>query len=319
MKQVAMIGFGRMGKMHFDILSSMPEFQVNYVVDNQAGQNITPIAQLETVLQDDALDGVIIAASSDAHVELIELCSRYHKKLFCEKPISYRVETLSQLQHTLRERGADVQVGLNRRYDPHFSELQNRLAEGEIGKIQVVKITNRDPKRPDLAFAKRSGGLIYDFVIHDLDMVNFLCNEPVTDMTILADALIEPKLKTFHDVDTALISFKLASGALVAIDVSRESGIGYDQRVEVLGEKGMLKVDNQYPTTFSHSNSQGRMGDLPHYSFVERYREAYKRQFQAYARWLNGEITCPPVGLEQILSAVALADRVSEKMASFNT
>lgn len=311
MKHIALIGFGRMGKMHFDILNALPEFKVKYVVDHKTGDNIIPVSELDSLLQDDELDGVVIATSSDAHVEMIELCSRYQKKIFCEKPISYQVDTLKYLQQTLSERNADVQVGLNRRFDPHFSELQRRLKQGEIGDIQVVKITNRDPKRPDLEFAKRSGGLIYDFVIHDLDMVNFLCDAEVIDIAILSDALIEPKLKEFNDFDTALINLKLDNGALVAIDVSRESGVGYDQRIEVLGQKGMLKIDNQYPTTLSHNHQQGRYADLPYYSFVERYHDAYKQQFRAYASWLAGEMTGPQVGLAQIISAVALADRIT--------
>ncbi len=311
MKHVALIGFGRMGKMHFDILNALPEFKVKYIVDHKAGDKLIPVSELESLLQDDTLDGVVIATSSDAHLEMIDLCSRYQKKIFCEKPISYQVHTLQQLQQTLSERNAAVQVGLNRRFDPHFSELQQRLKQGEIGEIQVVKITNRDPKRPDIEFAKRSGGLIYDFVIHDLDMVNFLCEAEVIDIAIISDALYEPRLKELNDCDTALISLKLGNGAVVAIDVSRESGVGYDQRIEILGQKGMLKVDNQYPTTLSHSHQHGRYADLPHYSFVERYREAYKQQFRAYASWLAGEITRPKVGLEQIISAVALAEKIT--------
>jgi len=311
MKQILLVGFGRMGKMHYERLNALPDIAVTYVVDHQAGDQVYPVSDLESLLQNESLDGVVIATSSDAHVEMIELCSRYHKKIFCEKPISYHVDTLRELQQNLSARDADVQVGLNRRFDPHFSELQKRLQAGEIGRPQIIKITNRDPKRPDLAFAKRSGGLIYDFVIHDLDMVHFLTNAAVEEIAIFSDALIDPRLKEFQDVDTALISLKLDSGALVAIDVSRESGIGYDQRIEVLGEKGMLKVDNQVPTTLSQLRSQGRSSDLPYYSFVERYQEAYQSQFQAYASWLDGALDNPVVGLKQMMAAVELADRIS--------
>lgn len=310
MKNILLVGYGRMGKMHHEGLNAVSGLSVKYVVDHLVGDHVHPLSDLESLLQSEAVDGVVIATSSDAHVEMIELCSRYHKKIFCEKPISYDIQALKALQNTLKQRGADVQVGLNRRFDPHFSELQKRIQAGDVGLPQLVKITNRDPQRPDLAFAKRSGGLIYDFVIHDLDMVHFLTDATVVDIAIVSGALIDPRLQDFDDIDTALISLKLNNGALVAIDVSRESSIGYDQRIEVLGEKGMLKVENQVPTTLSHLYSQGRMQDLPHYSFVERYQTAYQNQFQAYAAWLAGERNSPQVGLKQMVDAVALADKI---------
>lgn len=314
MKSVALLGYGRMGKMHAAILNQLPEFELKYIFDHHSGEDVLPVSELVNGLQDPELDGVIIATSSDAHIEMIDICSRYQKKIFCEKPISYQIESIRQLRETLTDRGSEVQVGFNRRFDPHYSALKQRLDDGEIGEAQIIKITNRDPVRPDLAFAKRSGGLIYDFVIHDLDMVDYLSETSVTDIAVFADALIDERLRAFNDYDTALISLKLDSGALVAIDVSRESGIGYDQRIEVLGQKGMLKVDNQTPATLMQRHEKGTYQENPYFSFVERYQAAYRNQFLAYADWLNDHLSAPAVGLDQLEKALVLADRISAKL-----
>lgn len=314
MKHIALIGFGRIGQMHYQLIQQLPGLNVKYVVDPVVRHDIeiTPLDKLQQVLTDPDISGVAIATSSDAHLELIELCMQHQKNIFCEKPISYDVGKLKSLKQKLLHHKARLQVGLNRRFDKDFSELKARIQQGEIGDIRIIKITNRDPKRPELEFVKRSGGLLYDFVIHDFDMLNYLTGKTVTDIAIQGDALIELQLQQLNDIDTAIIHLKLSDGSLAIIDVSRESGVGYDQRIEIHGATGLLKVENHCLSTITHHSESGGSNPNFKYSFVERYQDAYQQQFAAFRDLLSDEMAQPVVGINEIIAAVELADRTTK-------
>ncbi|WP_119344024.1 Gfo/Idh/MocA family protein [Facilibium subflavum] len=316
MKQVALIGCGRIGKMHYKNLKQIPDIKVKYIVDDYAQPQDYPealvqkTAQIDVVLSDKTLDACIIAASSSAHIELIEKAVQYKKHVFCEKPISFDVAKLRQLKQKIQDAGIKFQVGLNRRFDPDFLALKKAIDEGVIGQIQMIQITNRDPKRPDLKFVGKSGGLFFDFNTHDFDMVRFLANEEVVEVYAMGEALVEPSLKELNDIDTTLITLKLKSGALVMIDASRETNCGYDQRIEVLGDKGMVLVDNinQTKTSCLSAKTQNQL-ELPYWSFVERYKEAYLNEFTAFIDYLHDR-SSSPVGIDDMIYSVEIATAV---------
>ncbi|TNF65930.1 MAG: inositol 2-dehydrogenase [Gammaproteobacteria bacterium] len=315
MKNIVLIGCGRIGKMHFDNLAIIDSINVKYIVDDYINADdfseviVKKASQLEEVLSDDQVDACVIAASSSAHVDLIKKAIDFRKHIFCEKPISFDVNALNELAHLVKEANLKLQVGLNRRFDPDFLALKNAIDKQKIGSIQIIKITNRDPRRPDLKFVGKSGGLFFDFNTHDFDMVHFLSGERVKEVYAIGDALIESRLKELGDIDTTLITLKLDSGALVMIDASRETNFGYDQRIEVFGSKGMLKVDNFSPTNVSCISSNNlQQSQLPYWSFVERYHQAYLNEFKAFADYLNAsDDVGSPVGIDDMIQSVEVA------------
>ncbi|MFZ9035675.1 MAG: Gfo/Idh/MocA family protein [Francisellaceae bacterium] len=318
-QQVALIGCGRIGQMHLTHLQSMPNVTVKYIVDDKAkaedypGIFIYRQACLEEVLRDTSLSAVVIAASSAAHVALIEKAADYGKAIFCEKPVSFKPNELKHIKAIIAKSSVIFQVGLNRRFDPDFRLLKQRVEAGEIGDIHIIKITNHDPRRPALDFVAKSGGLFFDFNIHDFDMVHFLSDQRVVEAYAQGDAMIEPDLRNYNDIDTAIITLKLESGALVVIDASRETNCGYDQRLEVFGSKGMLRVDNLQKTTVSAKSAALKLQyELPLWSFVERYHQSYAHAFDAFfARVESSQIRQADVaGIDAIIKAVDVANMV---------
>ena len=317
MKQVVLIGCGRIGKMHYEKLKLTSGLQVKYIIDDYVKADEYPevmvetVTNIEKVLSDDNLDAVIIAASSSAHIELIKKAAKYKKHVFCEKPVSFDIKELNEVKQEVEQAGVKLQVGLNRRFDPDFIALKNSLEDKVIGDIQIIKITNRDPKRPDLKFVSKSGGLFFDFNTHDFDMVHYLTGDKIVEVYAMADALVEPQLKGLGDIDTALITLKLKSGTLVMIDSSRETNFGYDQRIEVFGAKGMLKVDNISETQMlCVSDKTLTQTQLPYWSFVERYENAYLGEFAAFVAYLNDANKRSPVGIDEMMESVKVASAV---------
>ena len=98
--------------------------------------------------------------------------------------------------------------------------------------------------------------------------------------------LINPDFEAYDDVDTAVIQLRFANGALGVIDNSRQAVYGYDQRVEVFGQKGMLLAENQLEHSVAHYSLSGTKQANPQYFFLERYRQAFLDELKAfYEAW----------------------------------
>ena len=121
-----------------------------------------------------------------------------------------------------------------------------------------------------------------DMTIHDFDMARFLCGSEVTEVHAYGAVLVDPEIGKAGDIDTAVISLKFANGALGIIENSRKAVYGYDQRVEVFGAKGTALADNNTPTSMVVINESGTIRDKPLYFFLERYKNAFVAEMQAF-------------------------------------
>ena len=314
MLRLCLIGCGRIGNMHLDlILNYFPEVCVQAIIDDNLAKleqhrqiRCYPNSSIDTLLSIDAIDTVLIATPSSTHCDLIKKSLAYDKAVFCEKPISFDLDALDEIINSSSNR--KLQVGLNRRWDPDFLLLKDKLRANALGKLHIIKITNRDPRRPDIRFVQRSGGLFLDFNIHDFDMAAFLCDDTVESIYADGTVLIQEELRDAGDIDTAIITLKMKKGTLVVIDSSRETGHGYDQRIEVLGEKGSLYVDN-IP---EHHNHYLMGSDVisapPKNTFVERYQEAYINQLRAFFDYVKQTAgAASPVAVGEIKQALRVA------------
>jgi myo-inositol 2-dehydrogenase/D-chiro-inositol 1-dehydrogenase len=288
---VAVIGIGRIGRMHTEnLVHSVPGVHVKAVVSRRQVDEAwadalgIPIrsTNLDKVLKDPEIEAVVITAPSGLHVELIGQAAAAGKHIFCEKPVAFEAEAIEKAHAAAKAAGVKLQVGFNRRFDPSILRMWEAVQAGEVGEIHQLRVTNRDPKAPPVDFVKRSGGLFFDFAIHDFDTVRFLSGSEIVELYAVGAVLVDPEIGKAGDIDTAVITLRLANGALGVIDCSRQTGYGYDQRFEVFGSKGSITVDNTTPTTVVASSKGGVVADKPHETFVERYREAFIAEVAAF-------------------------------------
>jgi myo-inositol 2-dehydrogenase / D-chiro-inositol 1-dehydrogenase len=311
---VGVIGAGRIGRMHTEnLIHSVPEAFVKAVssphLDEDWAEALAiPVRSVDNaaVLGDPEIEAVIITASSGSHAELIRQAAAAGKHAFCEKPVAFEPEIIEDVLNAAQRAGIKLQVGFNRRSDPSLLDLMEAVREGTVGEVQTVRVTNRDPEAPPIDFVKRSGGLFFDFVIHDFDTVRFLSNSEIVEVYAVGAVLIDPEIGAAGDIDTAVVTLKLASGALAVIDNSRQAVYGYDQRFEVFGSAGSVAVANTTPSTRVVSTTGGVVTRTPHGGFVSRYREAFVDELRAFLGAVRGD---RPVvaGAEDALAAVRAA------------
>lgn len=309
-----LIGAGRIGKMHAELLGlRLPGVFLKAVAEHRldrewAARRGIPVAGTheEVVLDDPEIEVVLIAASTPAHLDLVTAAAAAGKHVFCEKPMGIDAAEIMDAAARVSRAGRLLQVGFNRRFDPDVRRLAERLRAGEIGEVHMVIVTNRDPRRPPLDFVRASGGLFMDFSIHDFDMVRFLTGDEVVEAFAAGAALVDPAIGEAGDVDTALITLRLAGGAFALVDNSRETRFGYDQRIEVHGDAGSLRLENRRPTAVVAETGEHVRRDPPHATYVERYRDSYAAQLEAFFDCVRSGRT-PAVGGADAAAAVAVA------------
>ena len=284
------IGAGRIGKLHADnLLSRVDGARLKAITDPfldedwAASRNIPLTGKDHRILLDDPeIDAILIGSPSAEHAPQMIECAEAGKHIFCEKPIALDPEIIRNALAEVDKSGVKLQVGFNRRFDPNFAAVQQQVASGALGDPHIIRITSRDPAPPPAEYVAGSGGMFLDMTIHDFDMARFLSSSEVTEVHAYGAVLVDPEIGKAGDIDTAVISLKFANGALGIIENSRKAVYGYDQRVEVFGAKGTAMADNNTPTSMIVLNESGTIRDKPLYFFLERYKNAFVAEMQAF-------------------------------------
>ncbi|APF37000.1 Predicted dehydrogenase [Chelatococcus sambhunathii] len=322
MLNIGLLGAGRIGITHARAVIALPDARIAAVFDPvdaaaDAAQALTGArrASVEEIMADKDIAAVIVATPTDLHATQVEEAARAGKAIFCEKPIDLSSARAEACLAVVREHNARLMLGFNRRFDPSFARLKAEVEAGAVGKVELVQITSRDPAPPPVDYIKRSGGLFRDMMIHDFDMARFLLGEEVTEVFATGAALVDPAIGAAGDVDTATATLKTASGRIAVITNSRRASYGYDQRLEVHGEKGMIQAGNETATTLTRANASGFTSDPLLDFFMQRYAEAYRLELAAFCRLAAGEDIAVPTG-EDGLAALRLADAAVTSLAS---
>lgn len=323
MSRFALFGCGRIGHMHGVNLAKHPRTDLVSVFDvaaeaaaETAKATGAKVAKtVDEILGDSTVDAVLIASSTDTHVDLLTRAAKAGKAILCEKPIDLDLARVDACWAEIGPLDPLVMIGFNRRFDPSFKALRDRVQDGEIGKLEQLSITSRDPAPPPAAYIKVSGGLFRDMTIHDFDIARYIAGDIVAVHATGAN-LIEPEIKTLGDIDAAMMTMQAANGALIHINNSRRSAYGYDQRIEAFGELGMLQAGNQHATSvsFSGKGATGAKDPVMHF-FIERYTSAYIAEIDHFVDCVE-QRQAPVAGFAEGREALKLANAALESMRS---
>jgi myo-inositol 2-dehydrogenase/D-chiro-inositol 1-dehydrogenase len=327
MLSFALLGCGRIGKMHGDNIAAHPKARLvaAYDVVPDAAEVIAAkhgcrVARtVEDALGASDIDAVLIASSTDTHVQLITASAKAGKAILCEKPIDLDIAKVEACKKEIAGTDVPIMIGFNRRFDPSFHSVKKAMDAGEIGDVRQVIITSRDPEIPPVGYMKVAGGILRDMTIHDFDLARHLLPEEPVEVSAMASALIDQTVRDLNDHDTAVVMMRTASGKQAVITNYRKAVYGYDQRIEVVGENGMLQAHNRRATTVERwTKGRTEAKDPLLYFFIERYKEAYVHELDAFIAALEQGTACSP-GFEDGRRALLLANAAYEGIATGRT
>ena len=326
MISLGIIGAGRIGKVHAQsIMNHITSARLKTIADpfmneeTEASLRALGVSDCtkdyKKILNDPEIDAVLICSSTNTHADISLEAIASGKHVFCEKPVSQDIAKIREVMEKLKGTKLKYQVGFNRRFDHNFEAVRAAVANGDVGDVHIVRITSRDPAPPPPEYAAVSGGMFLDMTIHDFDMVRYLTASDVVEVFANGAVLVDPLIGKAGDIDTAIISLKMANGALAVIDNSRKAAYGYDQRAEVFGSKGQASVSNDTNSSLILSSETGIHAEKPLYFFLERYMASFTKEVRMFVQAIEQD--CPvPVdindGLQPVLIAAAALRSLKE-------
>jgi myo-inositol 2-dehydrogenase / D-chiro-inositol 1-dehydrogenase len=294
--RIGLAGVGRIGAFHAATLRAIPEVDSLVVADAVPGraEEVAGRLGVESVAGPEGLfragiDGLVIAAATDAHAPLILAGVDAGIPTFCEKPVAADVDgTLAVLDKLA---GSDVQVhiGFQRRFDKGYVAARAAVASGELGWIHTMRSGTLDAAPPPADYIGRSGGIFRDCSVHDFDSVRWVSGREVREVYAVGTNRGAAFFAEHGDVDAAAVVMTLDDGTFALVSATRYNARGYDVRLEVLGSKDSVSVglDDRLPLR-SAEPGVAFPGGAPYSAFMERFHDAYVAELTAFTRIVAG-------------------------------
>jgi len=326
MINIALFGLGRIGSMHAQniFLNNKCSLQYVFDIDQALAKKIAKkfnsisIENTRIAYNDKNVDVIFITTPTSTHIKYIMEAVKFKKTIFCEKPLDLNINKINECKKFIKKNNPKIQVGFNRRYDPGHYALKKSIQIGEIGKLEKIIITSRDPAPPSMAYLKASGGIFRDMTIHDFDLIRFyLGNDEVKEIFATTTNVSDLRIKKINDYELAMCLIKSKKGVICMINNSRHCSYGYDQRVEVFGSKGMVISGNRrdYASEKFLESKTAIKRPLLNF-FIDRYEEAYKLQLNDLV-YLVQKRKNPRASFEEGRKAIIIAN-AAYKSLKFN-
>ncbi len=315
------VGLGRMGARHAQTVARSGQGALAAVADPNARRaaevgeryGVAHYTDAEEAMDRSGARAVVIAASTDQHPALVRAAIQRGLAVFCEKPLALDLEASRRLAADVERSGVPFQLGLVRRYDPAYVEARERLARGDIGRPLMYRAVDRDPAPPPRSFLAESGGIFRDMGVHDFDAASFLMGEEVCALTA-AGLATDPVFQEIGDFGEAHVAMRFASGALGSIVLGRGAAYGFDLRVEVMGETGVLTVGGAGRHGFV-ALAEGERRAPAYVDYWDRLEEGFRREIAAFLDGVRRGAPLTP-GAAEGVRASTLAELATEAARS---
>ena len=294
--RVAILGVGRLGAFHAQVLHGMREVSEVRVYDADAARAkdvAAPLGARAVSTVDEAFagaDAAVIVTPTGTHADLIHKCLDLGLPAFCEKPISLDLASSRKVVEHVEKSKGKVQIGFQRRFDAGFRAARDLVRGGTLGTVYGFAMTSRDALPPPDAYIKTSGGQFRDQLIHDFDVTRWLFGDEVEEITALGSTHGFDQYKAMDDVATAAVLMRLRGGAIGSASAARHNEAGYDIRVEVYAAKDTVAIgwDPRTPVRSVESDMPALAG--PRYpSFFVRFDAAYRAELDHFLRFARGD------------------------------
>ncbi|WP_329140150.1 Gfo/Idh/MocA family protein [Streptomyces sp. NBC_00670] len=299
--RIGIMGLGRIGAFHAETLSALPVVDSLVVTDpfteaaKRAAERFgAEVADSPEAVLASGVDGVVIAAATDAHPELLLAAVRAGVPVFCEKPVARTMREGTEVLAAVRDSGVEIQIGYNRRFDAGFTAAREAVRAGELGPLHTVRSTTLDPAPPPAAYIATSGGIFRDCAVHDFDIIRWVTGREVTEVYATGGNRGAEFIKEAGDADTTGALLTLDDGTIAVVSNSRHNARGYDVRMELHGFNDSIAVglEDRLPLRSVEPGVSFPSG-LPYDFFMDRFTAAYRSELAAFTEVVAGRRSSP--------------------------
>jgi myo-inositol 2-dehydrogenase / D-chiro-inositol 1-dehydrogenase len=310
--KIAVIGSGRMGAIRAeDLLGDGAEvtiFNRRDLAAEELAKKLGCDSGKYSEIYSQTFDGYVVATATNAHMEILNSLLPLGKPILCEKPISLTVEETDEVIATADKYGTQIQVGFQRRFDPPISKAAKMVSNGDVGTLYTLHMYAHDHQPSTLEFLEGSGSIYRDLHVHDFDLIRWITQSEIAKVYATQAVREHQQYAKYDDADVSLISLTTTSGVQVAITGTRHDPVGHDVRLEIFGSKDSLAVGLNKKTPIHDIEGEINFAPVRYKGFIERFREAFAKESQAFHKLTKGEISnpCPPKSAREALR-VAIA------------
>ena len=310
--KIAVIGSGRMGAIRAeDLLGDGAEvtiFNRRDLAAEELAKKLGCDSGKYSEVYSQTFDGYVVATATNAHVEILKSLLPLGKPILCEKPISLTVEETDEVIATAEKFGTQIQVGFQRRFDPPISKAAKMVSNGDVGTLYTLHMYAHDHQPSTLEFLEGSGSIYRDLHVHDFDLIRWITQSEIAKVYATQAVREHQQYAKYGDADVSLISLTTTSGVQVAITGTRHDPVGHDVRLEIFGSKDSLAIGLNKKTPIHDVEGEINFAPVRYKGFIERFREAFAKESQAFHQLTKGEISnpCPPKSAREALR-VAIA------------
>lgn len=299
--RIGLAGIGRIGAFHAETLLGLGTVDELVVTDSNAEAARSVAEQLgvqhvadPTRLLDCGLDGFVIAAATPAHAPLLRQGLESGVPTFCEKPVAGTLTETIELARLAASSDVPVHIGFQRRFDRGYQRAAEAVRTGELGFVHTLRANTHDQSPPHPSYIPTSGGLFRDCSVHDFDIIRFVTGHEVVSAYATGANKGEPYFTEAGDVDTAAAVLVLDDDTLVVVSATRYNGGGHDVRLEVMGSQGTIAVGLDRSLAMDSAEDGVDFPPGPrHWSFMERFRPAYRAELAAFVQVVSAERPSP--------------------------
>ncbi|MBB3750902.1 myo-inositol 2-dehydrogenase/D-chiro-inositol 1-dehydrogenase [Mycolicibacterium sp. BK634] len=318
--RIAVLGVGLMGADHVARIDSRIKGArvavVNDYVTEKAEQiaagidGCRAIADPLDAIADAQVDAVVLATPGPTHEKQLLACLEHGKPVMCEKPLTTDVETSLEVVKREAELGRKlIQVGFMRRFDDEYAVLKAMVAGGELGAPLVMHCAHRNPAVPN---GFDSAMVVRDSLVHEVDVTRFMFDEEITSIQIVKPSANPAAPEGLADPQIAIL--RTASGKHVDVELFVTTGVAYEVRTEVVGEKGsaMIGLD----VNVVRKSAPGTWGGQITPGFRERFGQAYDTEFQRWVDAVRSGVNVDGPGAWDGYAAAAVCEAGVESLTS---
>ncbi|MEU0407454.1 Gfo/Idh/MocA family oxidoreductase [Streptomyces griseorubiginosus] len=299
--RIGILGLGRIGAFHAETLSGLDAVESLVLTDPfaEAAKSAADRFGGEVVDSPEALlaagvDGIVVAAATDAHPGLILAGVEAGIPVFCEKPVAKHMSEGVEVLRAVAGSEVPIQIGYNRRFDTGFVNARAAVQSGELGKLHTVRSTTLDPAPPPAAYVAASGGIFRDCSVHDFDIIRWVTGREVVEVYAVGGNRGADYIKEAGDADTTGAILTLDDGTIAVVSNSRHNARGYDVRMEIHGFQDSIAVglEDKLPLRSVEPGVTFPAG-TPHDFFMDRFTAAYRAELTAFTEVVAGTRPSP--------------------------
>ncbi|MGW1544286.1 Gfo/Idh/MocA family protein [Streptomyces sp. NPDC002309] len=299
--RIGILGLGRIGAFHAETLAGLDAVESLVVADpfaeaakSAAERFGAEVADSPEAVLAAGIDGVVIAAATDAHPGLIMAAVDAGVPVFCEKPVARTMAEGVAVLRAVEARDVPVQIGYNRRFDAGFAAARAAVLAGELGTLHTVRSTTLDPAPPPAAYVAASGGIFRDCSVHDFDIIRWVTGREVTEVYAVGGNRGARYIVEAGDADTTGALLTLDDGTIAVVSNSRHNGRGHDVRMELHGFEDSIAVglEDKLPLRSVEPGVTFPAG-TPHDFFMDRFTAAYRAELGAFTEVVAGSRPSP--------------------------